>query len=123
MSDELQRYFAAVLACAIAATWVAAGFGPALAGLIASAVAYGAVAVAQQRSTPRSRPATAHRQPQFRAPGRASRASSPRRGGPMTHTAQAPRRRPAPESPRVEAEFGDEPAESAAISARAHYGW
>ncbi len=49
MSKQLQRYFTALLACVIASTWVAAGFGPALAGLAAATVANAAVAFAQRR--------------------------------------------------------------------------
>jgi hypothetical protein len=54
MSEQLQRWFAAVLGCAIAATWAAAGLGPALAGLMASAAAYGAVAFAQRLRHPQA---------------------------------------------------------------------
>ncbi len=49
MSEQLQRYFAAVLACVVAATWAASGIGPALAGLAAAVVGYAAVAFTQHR--------------------------------------------------------------------------
>jgi uncharacterized protein (DUF58 family) len=54
MSEQIQRYFAAALGCVIATTWAAAGFGAALAGLIAAAVAYGTVVFAQRRGVLRS---------------------------------------------------------------------
>ena len=47
MSDQLQKYFAAVFGCIIATTWVASGLGAALAGAAAAAVAFAIVAFAQ----------------------------------------------------------------------------
>ena len=49
MSKELQRYFAALIGCVIGAAWVAAGFGAAFAGLVASVLGYWVVALAQRR--------------------------------------------------------------------------
>ena len=47
MSDQLQKYFAAVFGCMIATTWVASGPGAALAGASAAAVSFAIVAFAQ----------------------------------------------------------------------------
>ena len=50
MSDQLARYFAAILGCAITAVWAAAGFGPALACLAVALASYAAVALVQRGS-------------------------------------------------------------------------
>jgi hypothetical protein len=47
MSDQLERYFAAALGCAITAMWATAGVGPALACLAVAAASYGAAALVQ----------------------------------------------------------------------------
>ena len=80
MSEQLQRYFAAILGCAIAATWAAAGFGPALAGLFASVAAYFAAAFAQRRRLFRSRSAPTVKRRPLRA--RESSRSSTRHSSP-----------------------------------------
>jgi hypothetical protein len=50
MSDQLARYFAATLGCAITAMWAAAGFGPALACLAVALASYAAAALVQRGS-------------------------------------------------------------------------
>ena len=123
MSERLPRDFAAVLGCAIAATWAAAGFGPALAGLIASAVAYAAVAFSQQRSLLQAGHGRTVKRPQVTATPRASRApgrSNGRRPGPA---ATRPARAPVIERPLFDAELTAEPDEGAAIPATGRYGW
>lgn len=87
MSEQLQRYFAAVLGCAIAATWAAAGFGPALAGIVTSVAAYFAVAFAQRRGLFQSRSDRTAKRRQFQA-RRSSRSSSQHSGRGVKDRAQ-----------------------------------
>jgi hypothetical protein len=123
MSERLQRYFAAVLGCAIAATWAAAGFGPALAGLIASAVAYAAVAFSQQRSLLQSGHGRTVERPQVTAARRTSRDPAQPSGRRPSRAAARPARRPATERTVLSAELTDAPDERPAIPATGRYGW
>ena len=123
MSERLQRYFAAVLGCAIAATWAAAGFGPALAGLIAAAVAYAAVAFAQQRSLLQSRPAGTVARPQITASRRTSRAPARASSRRPNLAVTRPARAPATERPVFKAELAEQPDERPATPAAGLYGW
>lgn len=118
MSERLQRYFAALLGCALASTWAAAGLGPTLAGLIASAVAYVAVAFSQRRSplpSGHGRAAERGRVTRARPTPRAPAQAGPRRAGPAARRA----RPPADEWSSHVAEPAVEPEERPA----ARYGW
>jgi hypothetical protein len=90
MSDQLDRYFAATLGCAVTAMWAAAGFGPAFACLAVAVAAYGAVALVQRGSLRHL----------FRrssgAPARIAAASGRRR----VYSGEPRRRRPAKAAPR-----------------------
>jgi hypothetical protein len=56
MSTQLQRYFAAILGFAIAATWLEAGAVAALVCVVAAAASYGAVVFLQPARTVRRAP-------------------------------------------------------------------
>jgi hypothetical protein len=85
MSDQLARYFAATLGCAITAVWAAAGFGPAFACLAVALASYAAAALVQRGSLGRLL-----RQSKD-ASGRIAKTSSSRR---RTRPSQPPPRRP-----------------------------
>jgi hypothetical protein len=55
VSEQLQRYFAAIAGGALAVTWLTAGFVTALVCLAVAGVSYVAMAKVQQRKTPRAR--------------------------------------------------------------------
>jgi hypothetical protein len=99
MSDQLDRYFAATLGCAVTAMWAAAGFGPAFACLAVALAAYGAVALVQRGSLRHL----------FRrssgAPARIPAASGRRR----VHASEPRRRRPAKAAPRASPRRVSEP--------------
>ena len=120
MCEQLQRYFAALVGCAITATWVAAGFGAALAAVIVSAAAYGAVALSQRRSLLESR----RGRTVARTHVAAARRPAPdpaRRSGRRARPA-APHRRPSPAREWPVFDLDEEPDEPS-ISAAGRYGW
>jgi hypothetical protein len=95
MSDQLARYFAATLGCAITAMWAAAGVGPALACLAVALASYAAAALVQRGSIGRllrhSRDASGRiaKTPSSRGRARPS-------GPPRKRPARTPTRRPPP---------------------------
>ena len=77
LSEQLQRYFASVLGCAIAAIWATVGFGAALASLVVAAASYAAVSLAQRRGV--VQPSRERRLEHRREPSRRTTLSAQRR--------------------------------------------
>ena len=76
LSEQLQRYFASGLGCAISAIWATAGFGAALASLAVAAASYASVSFAQRQGILRSsreRRLENHREPSRRSDPSAQR--------------------------------------------------
>ena len=80
LSEQLQRYFASGLGCAIAAIWATAGFGAALASLAVAAASYAAVSLAQRRGI--VQPSRERRLEHRREPSRRTTPSAQRRPPP-----------------------------------------
>lgn len=121
MSDQLERYAAAILGCALAATWAAAGVGAALIALAAAGACYTATAVAQRGTVKRLLAAVGRDLAGVR-PSRAPqprRRSAPQRRRPRQArpAASGHRARPAPR--RVY----DEPLSEHSLAPAGPYGW
>src|SRR3974390_192825 len=122
MSDQLARYFAATLGCAITAIWTAAGFGPALACLAVALASYAATALVHRGSLGRllrqSNDASG-RIAETPSGRRRARPSAP----PRKRRARTPTRRPLPRragKPSLDYELDSaEPV----LSGRGPYGW
>jgi hypothetical protein len=122
VSDQLERYVAALLGCALAATWAAAGATAALIALAAATACYLAAAALQRGSLKRLLAAFAHdlsglgsrRKPPVRARAAARPRSRPaaRRGA---TAARRPRRAPARRH--------DEALSEAPLAPAGPYGW
>jgi hypothetical protein len=120
MSDQLERYFAATLGCAITAMWAAAGFGVALACLAVALASYAAATLLQRGSLGqllrRSRS----------APGRIAESSSRRRAGrsvpPRKRPAKAATRRP-PATRASQPDFEHDLDSPPVLSGPGPYGW
>lgn len=121
MSDQLERYFAAALGCAITAMWAAAGFGPALACLAVAAAAYGATVLVQHGSLGqfvKSSRSAGSRLAAAQTRQRAQRAETSTRRPIRT----AARRPPARTMPEPSSERAPDPVEPM-LSGSGPYGW
>lgn len=121
MSDQLERYAAALLGCGLATAWAAGGLAAALIALAATGACYAAMALAQRGSAKRLLAAFAR----DLAPTRSSRAhqpkrrSAPQRSRPRQAGPAAAVRRPRPAPLRVY----DEPLSDHSLAPAGPYGW
>jgi hypothetical protein len=121
MSDQLERYVAALLGAALAATWAAAGAGPALVALAAAMTCYAATMAVQHGWLNKllagvARDLAASRSSRTQPSGRPSKAAKPSHQA-RSGAASARRPRPAP------VRLYDEALSDAPLAPAGPYGW